>query len=416
MTKTLKSNRLDATCMYFLLMRILFAFGLLFACDASFMRNGLSPPELVLSFVALDFDFGSSTARQAALDSKAFIPEKCFLNKLESYRGCLYIAVPRLYSGVPFSLVKVEKGRDGSPVLQPFPNRDVHDLGDCNDIQMCLSFTIDTNTGIMWVIDAGHMLGPDADDPFRTSYCPAKLLAIHVNSRKLVLRYVFPEPVVPAQTNLLNDLVLVYVGGKLAFIYITDTGDNAIVVYDVKNHASFNVKHSTMEIDQTATLVPFPNGLPPLEFPVAVNGIAMSCDFRYVYYKVFSGFEFYRIPTEVLRRGGHGFDNQYQFLGRRGYHVDGIMYSTKHNLYISASNESAVDRWLIGSDAYNQGGFENVKMQQVQRIAQDDLKMEYADPISIDEKGNMYFVAQRVNRIAQGTFDTTGGNGYKNNC
>ena len=384
-----------------------------YACVASFNRNSnsLSPPEVVLSFVVCNFDFGSTAERQAALDSKAFIPEKCFLNKVESYRGCLYIAVPRLYTGVPFSLVKVVKDRNGSPILQPFPNRDVHSLGDCNDIQMSLSFTIDTNTGIMWLIDAGHVAFPDADDPFRTSYCPAKLLAIKLRSRKLVLRYVFPETVVPAETNILNDLVLDYVKGELAFIYITDTGSEAIVVYDVKNHDSFNVKHSTMSIDQTATLIPFPNGYPPLNFPIGINGIAISCDFRYVYYKVLSSFDFYRIPTDVLRRGGHDFDNRYQFLGRRNHHVDGMMYSSKHILYYSATNESAIDRWLIGGDAYNQGGIENVKIQQVQRIAQNDLKMEYSDCISINEKGNMYFMAHRVNRIAQGNLDITGGNG-----
>lgn len=374
-------------------------------------RNWISRPKLVLSFVVLDFDFGSDIERQAALDRKTFIPNNCFLNKVESYRGCLYIAVPRVFSGVPFSLVKVVKDRNGIPTLQPFPNKDMHDVGDCNDIQMSLSFTIDVNTDLMWIIDAGHILFPDPDDPNRTSFCPAKLLAIKVRTREVAFRYVFPEDVVPAETNILNDLVLDYVKGELAFIYITDTGSEAIVVYDVNNHSSFNVKHSTMSADPAAIIAPFRNGFPPLDVEIAIDGIAMSCDFRYVYYKVFSSFDFYRIPAQVLRNGGQDFETKFEHLGRRNHQVDGMTYSTKHILYYSAPSESAIDRWFVGKDECKNGGLENVTIGKVQRIAQNDLKMEFADAIHINEKGTMYFMANRLNRLFQGIMDVSGGNG-----
>lgn len=382
-----------------------------FSAVSGFKHNWTSPPKLVLSFVVLDFDFGSDEERQAALDTKAFIPENCFLNKVESYRGCLYVAVPRLFSGVPFSLVQIVADRNGSPTLQPFPNREVHDLGDCNDIQMSLAFTIDVNTGIMWIIDAGHVVFPDADDPFRTSFCPAKVVAVKMRTRKVVFRYAFPETVVPPETNILNDLVLDYVKGELAFIYITDTGSEAFIVYDVKNHSSFRIKHSSMAVDPTATVAPFPNGLPPLEFGVGIDGIAMSCDFRYVYYKVFSSFDFYRIPTHVLRNGGQEFDAKFEQLGRRHHHVVGMVYSTSHILYYTAVNESAIDRWFIAKDACLEGSFENVTVRHVQRISQNDLKMEFTDSISINERGVMYFMANRFNRLFQGILDIAGGNG-----
>ena len=389
---------------------VLFAVVIIRAYEVCVDRNRLSPPELVLSFVVLNFDFGSNEERQTALESKAFIPKNCFLNKVESFRGCLYIAVPRLFSGIPFSLVTVDRDRDGLPILQPFPNRDVHSLGDCNDIQMCLSFTIDINTGIMWVIDAGHVIFADVDDPFRTSFCPAKLLGIRLRSRKVVFRYVFPESVVPAETNILNDLVLDYVKGKLAFIYITDTGSEAIVVFDFKNFSSFNVKHSTMSTDPTFTVVPFPNDLPPLEAAIGIDGIAMSCDFRYVYYKVFSRLDFYRIPAHVLRNGGRDFDARFEHLGQRKHHVDGMMYSTKHILYYSAVNESAIDRWFIAKEACMQDA-NNVTLGRVQRIAQNDREMEFADAIAIDENGFIFFMANRLNRFFQGRQDVSGESG-----
>ena len=258
-------------------MQILFAIVLSCASVVAFNRHMVSTPQLVMSFAMCNFDFGSDEEKQAAFDSKAFIPEGCFLNKVESYRGCLY-------SGVPYSLVKVVKDRDGSPILQPFPNRDIHSLGDCKAIQNMLSMTVDTNTAIMWNIDAGHISFPNDDDPFRTSFCPAKLLALNMRNREVVLRYEFPESVVPAETNLFDDFVLDYVKGGLAFIYITDAVSGSIVVYDVKNHVSFNVQHFTMSVDPNSDShsIPFPYGFPPLEAVVCIDGIAMTCNFRYM--------------------------------------------------------------------------------------------------------------------------------------
>ena len=49
-------------------------------------------------------------------------------------------------------------------------------LGDCDAIQMTMAF--DPNTDIMWILDSGHVLFPDADDPFLNYFCPAKEVAI----------------------------------------------------------------------------------------------------------------------------------------------------------------------------------------------------------------------------------------------
>ena len=47
----------------------------------------------------------------------------------------------------------------------------------------------------------------------------------------------------------------------------------------------------------------------------------------------------------------------------------------------------------------------------VQRIAQNDRKIEFADAIAIDEQGVMFFMANRLNRFFQGLQDIIGGNG-----
>ena len=49
---------------------------------------------------------------------------------------------------------------------------------------------------------------PDADNPFRISFCPAKVVAVNMRKLTVVSRYQFPESVVPAETNTLNDIFL----------------------------------------------------------------------------------------------------------------------------------------------------------------------------------------------------------------
>ena len=224
-------------------------------------------------------------------------------------------------------------------------------------------------------------------------------------------RFVFPESIVPAGSNILNDLVLDYVKGELAFLYIADSGSEALVVYDIKKRISFSVKHHSMSFDPTATVIQFPNGLPPLQLSIGISGIAMSCDFRYVYYHSLSGYDFYRIPTYILRNGGNKFDAYVEGLGRRDYVVDGMVYSTKHNLLFSVPNESALDRWLVRKDTCSQRNAMNITIELVQRLAKNDSKMEYLDALDINEKGVVYFMAHRLNRIFQNDLDITGGNG-----
>lgn len=308
-------------------------------------------------------------------------------------------------------MVKIVEKKDRSTILEAFPNRNLQTLGDCNAVQMTLAFKIDVNTDTMWILDAGHVLFPDDDDPFRNSFCPAKVIAVKISTREEVDRFVFPESVVPAKTNTLNDLVLDYVNGVLSFIYITDSNSQKIVVYDMNNNSSYSVKHPSMAVDPAAMVVPFPNGLPPLEIGVGVDGIAMSCDFKYVYYHVFSGFEFYRIPSNVLRNGGQDFDSKFESLGRRRHIVDGMTCSTKDYLYFTATNDSAVDRWLINDDSMKAGGYDNVTIEFAQRIAQNELEMEFPDALDINEDGVLYFMANRLNRLFQGFLDISGGNG-----
>ena len=76
-----------------------------------------------------------------------------------------------------------------------------------------------------------------------------------------------------------------------------------------------------MAFDPAATVIPFPNSFSPLEFSMGIDGIAMSCDFRYVCFHVFSGYDFYQNPMYVLRNSGKRFDAELETPGRHSHSV-----------------------------------------------------------------------------------------------
>ena len=88
-----------------------------------------------------------------------------------------------------------------------------------------------------------------------------------------------------------------------------------------------------------------------------------------------------------------------------------MTYSMKHNLYFLATNDSAMDRLMVGKDECSRGGVSKTFINLVQKIAQNDLKMEYLDAVDINEKGVMFFMANRLNRMFQNILDISGGNG-----
>ena len=88
-----------------------------------------------------------------------------------------------------------------------------------------------------------------------------------------------------------------------------------------------------------------------------------------------------------------------------------MMHITKDILYFAAMNESAVDRWFIAEDACHQETYDNLTIERVQRIAQNDGKMEFVNSLAINESGVMFTMGNTLNRFIQGVQDVTGESG-----
>lgn len=198
------------------------------------------------------------------------------------YRADVYLTVPRWRSGVPSTLNRLVT-RDGKHVLQAYPSWEMQEVGDCSALQYVQSMEIDPNTGYMWIIDNGRT---NTMESTPQNLCPPKLIIWDIEKNREVHRFIFPPDVASHTSCFLNDIVLDYVDGRVAFAYITDTNDAKLYVYDHDRNDAYFFQHPSMRPES-------PDGTP-------IDGIAMSPTFDYLFYCPISSHGLFQVTTTVV--------------------------------------------------------------------------------------------------------------------
>lgn len=197
------------------------------------------------------------------------------------YRDEVYVTVPRWRRGIPSSLNRVVT-RGDKHLLQPYPSWAMNRMGDCSVLQYVQSMEIDPNTGYMYILDNGRI---NIFENSSTNVCPPKLLIWNMQKNAEVHRYVFPADVADPTSCFLNDIVLDYVDGHVAFAYITDVLEAKLYVYDYNKDESYVFKDPSMQPES-------PGGY-------AVDGIAMSPTFDFVYFCPITGRGLYQVGVTL---------------------------------------------------------------------------------------------------------------------
>ncbi|XP_064613702.1 protein yellow-like [Liolophura sinensis] len=362
------------------------------------------PPnfEVVYGWTRIDYDWTSPAMKENYINTGKYIPENNGMTGIKVYKGDVYVTTSRFFDGVPASLDKIVTKDDGTSVMQPFPDWDSHTIGDCNSLQFVQSMEIDPNTGLMWAVDVGRsaIFKPSAT---RNS-CPAKIVVYDLETKREVSRYIFPPEVVARNTSFLNDVVLHYVDGTVAYVYITDSLDPAIVVFDVRKNQSYR-------FEDPATMAP-QKGLPvdidgtPFDPKLGINGIAMSPDFRYLYFSAVAGLTLYQVPTDALRDPASNISSAIRAVGVKPTQSDGMVYG-QHNLYYTGLNDSTVLRWDVVNDitktpSRSEG---EATLKSVNTLLKDAKKLAWPDTMAIDEQGYLWVTAPDAGRWFLGRLD-----------
>lgn len=372
---------------------------------SAFMATAVTAYNVLDTFKAVDYVWPSAEARQAAIDSGAYIVENNVITGLKVcnahvsskcgtqtlHRGDrLFATVPRWLPGVPATLGEVITTGSGKTVLKSWPSAEAQDPNDCSKIQYVQSMEI-TPDGLMWVVDVGrkYFNDPAAAD----NSCPPKIVLIDIVSQNVVDTYVFPSEVAPYTGSFLNDIVVDVVD---EIGYISSTGNNvtdlgAVIMYDRRGKTSRRFEHpSTHAEDATFHVREFANaGIPS-------DGIALTPDRRRVFYCALSGMGLYSISTEAFRDFGKDVQEGLVAHGAKPDISDGMAFGSDGSLFFGGLQSDSLYRWHPES---------GTPVSEAEVIAQNPEDLYWIDTLAFDNRGHLVVTSNKLAKFFNGAMD-----------
>ncbi|MEO1287856.1 MAG: L-dopachrome tautomerase-related protein, partial [Chloroflexota bacterium] len=209
----------------------------------------------------------------------------------------IFVSVPRfLNADVPATLNQVVVV-DGVPLLEPFPNWEMHDRTQPNALQNILGFHIDSQNRL-WMLDMGWTAQGAVDNG-------QKIVVWDLESNTEIQRYLIPDNVASSESSFLNDIV---VDEANEIAYISDSGnrsvplnDSGIIVYDFNSNSAHRVldEHPSTANDATHQIyIEYTPIFPDAPLQVGINGLVFRGD--YLYWMRTTGSELYRVPLATI--------------------------------------------------------------------------------------------------------------------
>jgi len=237
-------------------------------------------------------------------------------------------------------------------------------------------------TNSLWVLDPAN---PAGYPPFTDGI---KLVKINLKQNKVERIYRFDD--LPRNQLGLND---VQVDSQRQIAYLSDPRRSAIVVLDLATGKSRTVleKHPYTSADPKFRLVidgkevADQAGRP---FSSNVNGIALTHDFRYLYYRAINQTMLYRVATDLLTNPGLSPEQLaagVETMGETGV-SHGMIADKAGNVYLTDSPNKAIRRFTPG--------------RKLETVVQDD-RLLWPDSFGISPDGYLYVTAAQIQRTAR---------------
>ncbi len=242
---------------------------------------------------------------------------------------------------------------------------------------VCVQSVFIDNQDRLWILDTGlditRGLLPGA----------ARLCRVDLKTNRVVETFVF-DPSALSPDSYLNDVRIDLFNNHA---YITDSGDGALVVLDLRTgnarrlldeHYSTSAESIVISIEGKPWLAP--DGSAPR---IHSDGIALTPDARYLYFQSLTGRNLYRIATKWLITD----TLSQQELGDKVEHViqsgpaDGLIFDQEGRLYISAISANSIDR-------INREGT-------IERLVSDN-RLKWPDSFAISKDGDLYVTTSQI--------------------
>ncbi|QEE50251.1 hypothetical protein FUA48_11880 [Flavobacterium alkalisoli] len=285
-----------------------------------------------------------TTAHASEDTTKSPVLEEVFSDSTYQLTGVAVSPDGRLFTNYPYWLehhaASVVEIREGKPLPYPDTGWNSFQKGDQgSDTFVCVQAVVADDKGYLWIVDAaGIGLGP--------VYKKAnKVVKVRLSDNSIERIYRFPEQVVGTDSYL-NDIRVDNTNG---YAYMTSSSNGGIVVLNIVSGESRFVLHDSPSVKSDPSYHFTFNGK---EFAMAdgsipkihSDGIALSPDKAWLYYKPLTDDKLYRVETKLLRDFATPLKTIAGNVQDLGHFVttDGMVFDKAGNLYFGDLERSSI--------------------------------------------------------------------------
>lgn len=288
----------------------------------------------------------------------------------------IFITHPKTKENYDYGLVEIVNGQ-----RKPYPNAEwnVWDSLKPQDRFINVQALFVDQTNALWVLDPAN---PQDEPPIIAGI---KLMKINLANNQIEKIYRFED--LPRERTGLNDI---QVDTRRQVAYLSDPKRSAIVVLDLKSGKS----RSLLEGDKSTKADPdFKLKIDGQEvkddkgksFSSNVNGIALTRDFAYLYYRAINQTKLYRIATEYLNNPAlspAAVASHVETMAETGV-SHGMVADAKGNVFLTDSPSKAI-RYLTPD-------------RQLKTLTQDG-RLLWPDSFAVGPDGYLYLTAAQIHR------------------
>jgi sugar lactone lactonase YvrE len=332
--------------------------------------------------VSLTFTALSIAAKAQSKPAKPQL-ELVFSDNTYQLTGVAISAKGRLFTNYPLwsdtyknALVEIKDKQ-----ALPFPNEELNSWKEGQPGKnkwVCVQAVYVDDQDFMWVVDPAS---PKMNKVYEQSH---KLVKLNLSNNSIERTYTFMG--VADEKSYIND---VRVDTKLQFAYLTNSGTGGIVVVDLNSGNARQVlqAHYSVHSDPNFKFIIDGKELTKDNVPVKMHsdGIALSPDGMWLYYKPLTDDKLYRVKTEDLRNeslNAQQLAGKVQDLGKF-VTTDGMTFDPAGNLYLGDLQKSAIVK--ISPD---------LKMS---TLIQDD-RLIWPDSYSVSKDGYLYVSCSQIQK------------------